>query len=270
MRRVLLPGVAAVLLLHGPGWAGQDAKWTGPIAVSGGTEVHDINITREKVAYASKKADLTHMTVGLWFTAKWKKGDGFYFRLSGLSPVADDTGKVLSTERRLAEVEALQGEVRSDTTESNGGRWGPVLRVVLDVPARRAKAIKAIKGKAEVCSAKLETVKFDLEKVKGKPLSHPHLKGLKITPSVTAEKGGDTDVTLRVPATHDRLVSWGVEAGGRPLRYSLLGEFTAGDGVNLSQTFPGELPKGCSLVVQVAVTVETKSFEFDFKDVELP
>jgi len=40
--------------------------------------------------------------------------------------------------------------------------------------------------------------------------------------------------------------------------------------VDLEKTFRGKLPKGCSVVLEVAVPMETKTFEFHFKDVELP
>jgi hypothetical protein len=270
MRRVLLPGVAAVLLLYGPGQAAQGPDRTGPIAVSGGAEIREVRIAREKVAYAAKDADLTNMTVGLWFPAKWKgRGDGYLLRLTALSPVADDTGKVLSTKGRLADVPALRGEVRAEEIMAFGGRAGPVLRVLLDVPARPAKTLQALQGKAEVSRVRMEEVKFGLAAAEGKPLAHPLLKGLKVTPSSSAGPLGIT-VTLRVPAMHARLVRWAVEAGGRQLRTTSLGERREGGEVDLEQTFPGKLPKGCSLVLEVAVPVETKTFEFDFKDVELP
>ena len=271
MRQMLLMGVAAALVL----WQGlghtAEPEDTGPIAVSGDAEIDGIDIARRKAAYAARGADLTTMTVGLWFPADWKgEADAYLVKLTSLDPVVDDTGKVLSTHGRLADIRALRGEVQADCTPTIGGRTGPVLQMVLEVPARRATAIR-ITGKAEVSRARYQTVRFDLATSLGKSLDHPLLRrrGFKVRPLVQV-KGGDTLVTLQVPAMHDYLVEWDVEAGGQPLGWNIQGVEPGAGGVQLEQWYAGPLPKGCPLALQLAVPVETRTFAFDFRNVELP
>ena len=97
-------------------------------ASSGGVELDEIHINRRAALGAVKKADLTNMQLGLWFAADWElKSNRFppLIHLQALSAVEDDTGRLLSTEGRLKEIEYLRGEVRGYAWKSNGRKGGP-------------------------------------------------------------------------------------------------------------------------------------------------
>jgi hypothetical protein len=263
--------LGAFFLLHGKEYKSGDETDAGPIAVSGGAEVYQIDITRRKASYAAKGADLTNMTLSVWYPELWKGNSTtqYLVKLTNLDPVIDDTGKLLSTKERRESIGVLQGEVFARETFGCKGKFGPVITMMLEAPARRATTLKTIKGKAEVARVRFQTVKFDLASVIGKPLRHPLLKGVVIRPS-TRQKDGQTIVALWVPTTHDRLVQWEVEASGLTLEWTSLGKKPGAGSIEIEQNYEGKLPKGCLLVAKIAVPIETRIFEFNFQNVALP
>ncbi|MBX9583551.1 MAG: hypothetical protein K2X87_24885 [Gemmataceae bacterium] len=149
---------------------------------SNGVEIEEIHVVRRVALDAVKEADLTNMQLGLWFSADWEAKNGRsppLIHLQELSAVEDDTGRVLSTERRLKQIEPLRGEVRGNTWKNAGGKQGPVVSLLLDAPARGAGRIKSVKGKAQVTLTKPVSLTFnDLAAVDGKILDHPDMKNL--------------------------------------------------------------------------------------------
>jgi hypothetical protein len=120
------------------------------VPASGGVELEEIHIVRRTALGAVKEADLTNMQLGLWFAGDWeaKEHDSPpLIHLQSLSAVEDDTGRLLSTDKRLKQIEYLRGEVRGNTWKSSGGKQGPVVNLLLEAPARGANKLKAIKGK---------------------------------------------------------------------------------------------------------------------------
>src|ERR1700722_6631016 len=96
---------------------------------SDGVEIEELHIVRRSALGAVKGADLTNMQLGLWFSADWMVPNGGsppLIHIQELSVIKDDTGRVLSTEKRLKEIEYLRGEVRGTTWQSFGGKQGPV------------------------------------------------------------------------------------------------------------------------------------------------
>jgi len=265
MRGLLSRGVVSALVFCQSPARTASPEYPGPIAVSRGVEINEIEITHRKVSYAQEKADLTYMTVGLWFTSDWKgKEESYWVKLLDLAPVVDDTGKVLAL-KPLGDIPSLPGEVLSNQIMTRD-KTGPIITMVLEEPNRRATRLKHLKGKAEVSQVRSQTLKFDLVAAQGKVLDHSLLKGFPIRPA-WKEKDGYTFATLGVPPMHARLVSWGLEAQGQMLEDLSIGERGR---ITLDHTYQGSLPKGCLLVLQVAVPTETKTFEFDFTDIELP
>jgi hypothetical protein len=246
------------------------ADRTPAIAISGGTEISEIRITRWKASYSAKKADLTNMRIDFWFAdPKWGGADHHLVSVKQIEPIKDSTGKLLSTKKRLEANQAVNGEILTSQNQVFLGKRGPMFELTLDAPAREATTIKAIKGKADVARTELEALDFDLDKVLGKPLSHPSLKNFKIEPSIQVNDG-DTEVTLRVPESHAKLYRWFV-AHKTVLRSTSEGGTPSPAGtVGLTTTYRGKLPKGCILRLIIAKPVESKTFEFHFKDIDLP
>jgi len=244
---------------------------TSPIAISGGAELETIRIVRWKASYAAKEADLTNMEIRLWLPGKWKDESKHHLvKFLDLKSIEDETGKLLSTNKRLEAIRYLKGEVEANGTMSFQGKEGPVIAFTLEAPARPASKIKSIKGKAEVSRATIASLRFgDVFSMRGKALEHPKLKVCPIRPTVEVENG-ETKVTLGVPDQSARLYDWWLEKDGK--RLPLRGEgATLFDGKYVSgKTFRGDRIKEYSLRILLAEPVESKVFEFDFKNVELP
>lgn len=248
---------------------------------SDGVEIEEVHIVRRSALGVVKGADLTNMRLSLWFSAEWEGDTGrepMLVHLRELSAIEDDTGCLLSTERRLRSVEEVKGEVRQNTWKRAGGKSGPVTSLRLDAPARGADKLKEIKGKAEVTLTKRVVLTFDdLAAIEGKVLEHPDLKALrdmKIRFSVS-EKGGTVSARLSAPENftspwnRGRLYDWDIMDGEEELRPSSIGG-AEGEGTTEEKTYRGRMAKGLSLRLTVLETVETKTFKFHFKDVDLP
>jgi hypothetical protein len=245
---------------------------TGIIAESGGAEVDEIKIVRRKVA---KHADILDMTLGLWLplNGTFSTGDKYLVQLTELNPIKDDAGRLLSTKRPplFQSWEVGEGEVEAGTTKIMRGQQGPVLTLVLDAPARSASSLKQVKGKATVHLVKTETVSFtDIAATLGKRLEHQTLKELSVVPDIKT-KGDETTVTLTVPVRHARLFDWYLKKDGQRLYGRVLGKRQppGKDFVELTETYDGDV-KGCSLHLEIAVPVKSRTFTFEFKDLELP
>jgi hypothetical protein len=252
---------------------------------SGGVELNEIHIARRSALGAARGADITNMQLGLCFAADWGPhdvGSPPLIHIQSLSPIEDDTGRLLSTEQRRNQIECLRGEVRGNAWRNaaeKGGQGGPVVTLVLDAPARGANKLKAIKGKAEVSMTKRVTVTFqDLAAVNGKDLDHPDMKGLaamKLRFSIEA-KDGRVSATLTAPVNYaspwnrGRLDSWDLMDGERRLRLPSLGTVGAGEGVTVEKEYRRRTFKDLSLRLVVLEPIETKTFSFDFQNVELP
>ncbi|HSQ55951.1 MAG TPA: hypothetical protein VLM40_09395, partial [Gemmata sp.] len=244
MHRALILGVLCGSLLplcHSVAAGTAQAQRKTRIApASNGVEIDEIYIARRTALGAVKEADLTNMQLGLWFSADWEAKDGRstpLIHLQELSAIEDDTGRVLTTEKRLKEIEQLRGEVRGNTWKSFGRKQGPVLSLLLDAPARGAGKIKSVKGKAQVTITKPITLTFkDLAAVNGKILEHSDFKDLaamKLRFSVE-NKDGSVSAKLSAPVNYaspwnrGRLQNWDVMDGGKRISLSSEGRSTEG------------------------------------------
>lgn len=266
------PVFAIVVVSFGPAFPCDD-EFAGPIAKSGDAEIQQIAITRERVAYASKDADLTFMKLALWLPLKGNDvGDGYLVRLNELQPIEDGSGKQLLSKIRLVDNAELFAEVRAHETQGRGGLTGPLLPLMLDAPSRGATRLKLVKGRATVHRIVEEKVSFEkFGSLVGKPLDHPKLKDFKTTPTLATERSS-REVGLNLPARHGRLREWSLLKGGRklqPYTHSWRPDETGVAGA-VTQSYIGEDVKDCTLELLLAVPVETRTFSFEFKDVELP
>lgn len=272
----------SLLSLTPSGWTARAQERARIAPASNGVELDEINIVRRVALDSERGADLTNMQLGLWFAADWKPADkGFrtLIQIQSLDAVEDDTGRILSTQERLKQIEYLRGEVRGNTWNSSGGKQGPVVSLLLDAPARGANKLKAIKGKAHVSLTKAVTLTFnDLAAINGKVLDHPDLKSLaamKLKFSIEMSDG-EVSATLSAPVNyasprnHGPLQEWAVMDGKKPI--SLSSERTIGlaAGVTVERTYDRASFKDLSLRLVVLNAVESKTFEFDFREVSLP
>lgn len=243
------------------------------IAKNGGVEIQSIEIERRKVSYAVKSADIVNMTVALLLTVdgKHQPEDRYMMRLRALDVVEDDTGKLLTTKQRLAEIPELKGEVSNSSYSSHTtGSHGPVMYLRLDAPARAASTIKVLKGTVEVRTVRMKRLTIaDMEKSHGKQLEHHELKDMPIVPSITV-KDGYTTVTLRVPRKYKRIIDWDVSNGGKGMRMSSETGAETKDTIDVIREYEGEYPKNCTLHLSFPVPGELKTLSFEFKNLELP
>jgi hypothetical protein len=296
-----------------PAQAGQDV-----IAVSGGAEILSIYLERHRNSYAvpGSQKQKAEMTVELWFPTRsliaeqkiamvYARFNELYLvRLTELAEVRDDTGKALPVAwgremqalgmslyqeiRVTGELKALKGAVPTIPGGTGGIfqawgenrkiRYGPRIKLHLEVPARQASMIRSIKGKAEVALAETRVLKFDdLAKLADKQLEDPTLNDVPIRPKVGLE-GKSTVVTLEASGRHQRLLDWVVLKDGQPMEpdgVGIGGRFGPEGPVDRTVTrtmksYPKPLPEGCALQLTLAVPTDVKVFEFDFKDIELP
>jgi hypothetical protein len=280
--------VCGFLILYHPLPAGQPAQNPETIRIapaSDGVEIERIKNVRCTALGAVKEADLTNMQIELWFSATWKTREHScrsLVRLHSLSSIEDNTGKLLSTPERLKQIEYLRDEVRMDQWGGRGDKEGPSIRLLLDAPARSADKIKALKGKAEASLVKEVVLNFhDLSAINGKILDHPDmkkLKDLKLDFSIE-EKNGRVTVRVKAPFNYaspwnrGRLLSWEVRDGWswwRELVLSSEGKSPEQEGVTVEKTYEARSYKGWSLQLIILEPVETKTFDFDFRGVDLP
>ncbi len=246
-----------------------------------------IQEVRSTVPGAVKSAE---MRIDLWFPATWERTQpGFpcLIHLCSLSPVKDDTGKLLSTEDRVKEITYLQGEVRGDDWRSGRGKEGPTISFLLDAPTRRANKITAITGTADVSLARVVNLTFnDLPAINGKDLEHRNikgLKGLKLNFSIEVKNGVvvaklKSPMNYASPWNRGHLQEWAIIDGVNEIRSFDEGVISssesvppAKEGVTVQRTFNGRRDfKGWSLRISVLEPVESKSFKFDFRGIELP
>jgi hypothetical protein len=249
---------------------------------SDGVELEEIRIVRQAALGAVKEADLTNMVLKLWFPATWKREEDLFhhlIHLKSLSAIEDDTGKLLLTEKRVRQINYLHGEVRGDEWRGSDRKGGPVARMLLEAPARRAEKIKAITGKAQISLAKAVRLTFnDLAAINGKELDHPDMKGLqalKLRFSIE-EKDGRVSAKVTAPVNYappwrrGRLQQWDVVDGKMEIGLFSEGVSPDKEGVTVEKTYRRRSFKGLSLRLIVLDPVESKTFNFDFRNVELP
>jgi hypothetical protein len=252
---------------------------------SGGVEIQEIQITRRTALNAVREADITNMQLQLMFPSTWKKtGEAGFphhlIRLHSLSSIEDDTGKLLLTEKRLKQIEYLRGEVRGNEWSGFGGKEGPVISLLLEAPERRANKIKAIRGRADVSVAKAVSLTFnDLSAINGKELDHPDMKGLKdlkLRFSIEV-KEGRVSAKVKAPISYispwnlGRLDEWAMIDAEKEIELSSEAMSSPeNEGVTVERTYDRPDIKGWSLCLTVLEPVETKTFNFDFRNVQLP
>lgn len=251
---------------------------------SGGVEIEDIVIVRRTSLGAVKSADLTNMRIDLRLLAAWEKQESDSFdhlvRLHSLSPIEDDSGKRLLTEKRVKGIYYLEDEVRGrQWWQERDKRAGTSISLLLDAPARSAVTIKAIQGRAEVLRAKEIRLKFDdLSAIDGKELNHPDLPELeKLKLQFSIETMGD-EVTAKVSAPFNyaspwfqgRLSEWSLMDGAAHPRLTRESKSPKNGGVTVERTYRRQSIEGLSLRLIVLSPFDSKTFDFEFRDVELP
>ena len=264
---------AILLCSHTSLLAQQPApELTPPIAIDGRVEVDEIRIERVRVSDASPPADLTNMRLALWVDVKDPTAREFLVRILKLEPVIDDTGKLLSTRQRRHHMPILTSEVRGNELKTFRGRHGPVIRLLLDAPARSASRIKRLKGQIEVLPSGRKTITLDnLPSLVDKQLKHDLLTETNVVPRI--ERDDDvTEVTLEITGRRDRLIAWTVARNGKPLRAHMESESAEGDAVKKwGQGFRRLQPdESTSLLIAVTTAGQKQVIDFEFSDLELP
>jgi hypothetical protein len=100
---VSLPGCSSNASVEKPGTLEPDEN---VVATSGSVEISSIRVVRHKGLTSSNDLEPTKMEIELWFTSK-AKGAFAQIRLLkvvDLGPIEDNTGKLLSTRRRLQQL----------------------------------------------------------------------------------------------------------------------------------------------------------------------
>jgi hypothetical protein len=237
------------------------------IATSGRVDVEDIRISRRRASGQAKHADLTNMEVSLWLTSKTEPPEYMMVQVTELDPIHDNTGKLLTTPARLDALPFLKKDFRVNQHQSKGDRNGPVIDLLIDAPAREATTIKSIKGTAVVSQVNAVRIDFkDLAAINQKTLDDPKLKDFKIEVEIAVIEG-DTELKLRVPPSHERLMWWGLVTNARRT-VPISSEGRSGD--TLTKKYAGDKTKGTFLGIVMAEPTNSQEMQFHFKDIELP
>lgn len=239
------------------------------IAVSGDVEVDAIRIARERVSGQARQADLTNMRVALWLTSKdGEAAEQSLVRITELAPVYDNTDKLLSTEQRLAILPYLNTDVQGDEFQSQGDKSGHVIQLTFDAPAREATRIKSLKGTAVVTTVRPARLEFkDVKTLHKKVLVAPELKDLDIEVLIEVTDR-NTEVELRIPRNRSRLMAWGLFRNNAQKALPPWSDGKSDEGV--SKSYRGDQTSGTTLRIVVAEPVLSRSFPFEFRDLELP
>lgn len=186
-------------------------------------------------------------------------------RFSELAPIRDDRGTLLSTAARIES--ALHDETPVELRGPSGQEASYSLELRLEAPARDARKIPLLQGKIVCAKPKLAAVGFSqIGGYKNQRLEHPKLQGLDARASVSV-KDDQTIVTLRAPRWNNRLAEWGIAAKGK-----LLDAFYSNhNGAELVKGYVGDLTAGDhQLVLVIVEPTEPETFDFEFRDIELP
>lgn len=250
---------------------GDETKRVPPIATSGSLEIESIRVERQQVTDSVFEVDLNGTQIAIWLAGE---ADDFpewvQVKIGGLGPVEDDMGKSLLPEKRKQSNRILREPVSSGRMKSARGKSGPVVSLRLDAPAREAKTIRSLKGKAIISQTRVEQILLkDAASLSGKPIADARFKDFPITPVLKVENG-DTILKLTLPAEHARLQYFGLIKMNREATLLEQEESTEEKTVTITKIYLGDQTKGTSLGITLAQPSEETVYEFDFKDIALP
>ena len=232
-------------------------------------EIESIRIERQFAANAVKHADITNMAIELFVDTGFNNRvcDGQRIKITKLATIFDNSGKLLLTDQRRESVRYLHAyETARGTSTKRDGRAGVLVSIRLDAPGIGATAIKSIEGEVITSGYTVRNVEIkDLHLKTGKPIEHPLLKDLKITPEI--ETGRYPDIVLHLDGEHSRILNWFITDS----KDNLLRESSDGHGKNkVSKGFSQGIPKNISLWLVVASDESDATHKFHFKDVDFP
>ena len=249
---------------------------TPPIAVNGGVELTEIEVTRKAVAYAAPEVILSDMRLDFWLPVSDEPNADaqFALRLIKLDAIEDNEGTSLLTEKRRDFIDELSGFVPARAIHSINGHQGPHLSFRVNVPARTATSLQRVKGLVEVAQTQNEIIGFDkVGDLLNKPLKHPKLEDFPIIPlSLKVDEDGVV-CRLRLPKEHSLLDDWTLMKNREPLRMRSMetnGKGQKGETIEETRHFIGNSVENLSLFIRFTVKSDPKKLSFDFRDVPLP
>jgi hypothetical protein len=242
---------------------------TPPLADNGEVEVITLQLNRERRADQAPGAELSSLRIELWFKGALP-GDKLsrnLVKLVELAPIEDDTGKILSTSARLADIDSLQRLVPCYGNKQARGELGPVLPLTVDAPAREAKSIKSLKGKVLIWTAHEVRLKFEKPgAVRDLPLVHEKLADFPIRATIRVVNG-KTKASLAMSNQDERITDWWL-VGSDEGQVNAIAE--GGDEASSTKVHEGDHSDAALLVIGLLEPTATKVLEFEFKDLELP
>jgi hypothetical protein len=183
-----------------------------------------------------------------------------------LKPKKDDSGFSFGRNDDLEEIS------RSGMSDEEKKSSGFDVTISLALPARKASAIKSLKGEFEVMAGGEEKVVTltKLKSMQGKPLADPVLKAAGINGKVAKPTGDDpaftVDYTGGTGAIKDVEI---LDAAGNNISN---GRFSSGfgDAQNVSYQLSKPLDDTMTMKMHLVVGQKTVKVPFDLKDVKLP
>jgi hypothetical protein len=282
MQNTLLVFMAVIFSALAGSAPGQTArprysKMPDPIALNGKVELTSLSIKRQKTGDPKQDAEASTMELQLYL-GNFSPEELWHTKLqiTELAPVEDETGKLLSTEKRLEAMPTFKGNVPVKVQRRSDETAGAIATLTLDAPARAAARLKVLAGKAVLSHSRLHHVRFmeqTAAELHGKPLEHPKMAGHKVVPTVEF-KDGITTVTLTMPADFPTLVSFGLLNGeGKPEGFKIAASGSR-QKVNVSKEqfhrYQGDQTGKTHLVLNFSEDDAPQLISFEFKDVELP
>ena len=194
-----------------------------------------------------------------------------------LTEAVDDAGTDLKPKRedgnfsfsRNADLEEISRFGMSDDEKKSSAFD---VTIQLSLPARKATAIKSLKGEFEVLAGGEEkTVTLTkLKSMQGKPLDDPTLKAAGINGTVTKPQGGDPALAIDYKGSTDAIKEVEiVDASGSSVSN---GRFSSGfgDTQNVNYLLSKPLDDTMTMKMHLIVGQKTVKVPFELKDVKLP
>ena len=183
-----------------------------------------------------------------------------------LKPKKDDSGFSFG---RNDDFEEISRFGMSDD-EKNSNAFDVAIQLAL--PARKASAIKSLKGEFEVMAGGEEKVVTltKLKSMQGKPLADPVLKAAGINGKVTKPSGDDPALTVDYTGGTDAIKDVEIlDAAGNSVSN---GRFSSGFGgtQNVSYQLSKPLDDTMTMKMHLIVGQKTVKVPFELKDVKLP
>lgn len=244
------------------------------LAKSGEVDLERIKVDHTGVTIQATGEELAYTTITVRVPVTGDNPDRTLLQLVELEPVRDNTGKLLSTEERMEDMERFAIYLHKYSREVYNIDSSTIsLHMQLDAPAVGAKSIPVIKGKLLHSEAELVLIDVkDLTEHKHRKVEHPHLGKIQLATDVVLVDG-QTEVSMHIPRlSRNQIDDWNLisKDGNRPLKYRSESSSPQGETNFVTKTYNGNLIQKAFLRIELNSPTKSRELDFEFNDIALP